>query len=66
MQYAMLKMASWYHGAKADKFTFRDGLPRVLSSATPILLSEFMKKYSGLFIACHNNEVGHAVIPGMA
>ena len=50
LQYAMLKMARWYHGVKADKLTFHDGLPHVLSSATPIFLSEFMQNYSGLFI----------------
>ena len=49
LHYAVLKMASWYHSVNADKLTFHEELPHVLSSATPVFLSEFMQKYSGLF-----------------
>ena len=62
LQYAILKMASWHHGVKAEELTFHDGLPHVLASVTPVFLREFMQNYSGLFNTCHNYGVLHAVI----
>jgi hypothetical protein len=50
LQYAVLRMASWYQDVEANTLSFHDGLPDVLSSLMPTFLNKFMENYSGVLL----------------